>query len=110
MHFYYDKGPDGYWYRMAGDHENMRRIARPCEDECTHRSEAEAFNHYCDNLRQRLQMTPGAQWTRCSVPDCPEAAIATLQAEGQPVGWCVCEGHCDPATLPLDRMCGKGDR
>ena len=50
-------------------------------------------------------MRPGAQWPNCSVPDCADGAIATLQAEGQPVGWCVCEGHCDPATLPLDRMC-----
>ena len=109
MFFYYDKRPDGYWYRFAGDHDHTRRIARPCGDECQHRSADEAHHHYCEHLRQRLQLTPGANWPTCSVPDCPEGAIATLKAPEQTVGWCCCEGHSDPKTLPLDRMCARGN-
>lgn len=78
MHFYDDKGPGGYWYRFAGDHNHNRRIARPCEDECSHASEAEAFHHYCEHLRQRLQLTPGAQWRNCSVPQCPDHVSVTI--------------------------------
>ena len=109
MYFYYDKGPDGCWYRFAGDHNHARRIARPCEDECSHRSADEAFHHYCEHLRQRLQLTPGANWPTCSVPECADGAIAMLKAPEQTVGWCVCEGHTDPKTLPLDQMLPRGN-